>query len=92
MSSVTLPLFEDDHEDVRLERWAPGSSITLLLPGGAELLVLDGTLEEGGERFAPLSWLRMPSGSTLSAKARPEGCTVWVKTGYLLHIQGVLRS
>ena len=40
-----MPLFRDEHEDVRLERWAPESSIRLPLPGGAELLVLDGTLE-----------------------------------------------
>jgi hypothetical protein len=87
-----MPLFRDEHEEVRLERWAPGSSITLPLPGGAELLVLDGTLEEGGEHFEPQSWLRMPTGSTLRAKAGPDGCKVWVKTGHLLHPQGVLRS
>ena len=37
------------------------------------------------------SWLRLPAGSTLRAKAGPEGCKVWVKTGHLLHIQGVNR-
>jgi hypothetical protein len=44
-----LPLFRDEHEDVRLERWAPGGAITLDLPGGAELLVLNGAFDEGGE-------------------------------------------
>jgi anti-sigma factor ChrR (cupin superfamily) len=84
-----MPLFRDEHENVRLERWAPGGIATLPLPGGAELLVLDGTLEKGDERFAPLSWLRLPAGSTLVAKAGPEGCRVWIKSGHLLRIQGI---
>ncbi len=70
-----MPLFRDEHEEVRLERWAPGSSITLPLPGGAELLVLDGTLEESGEQLQSQSWLRLPAGSALRAKAGPGGST-----------------
>ena len=61
------------------------------LPGGAEVLALDGDFHEAGERFEVQSWLRLPAGSTLGAKAGPEGCTVWVKTGHLLHIEGVNR-
>jgi hypothetical protein len=83
-----LPLFRDDCEDVRLERWTPGAAVALNLPGGAELLVLDGGLDEGGESFEPLSWLRLPTGSTLQAKAGPQGCRLWVKTGHLLILQG----
>src|SRR5262245_59576422 len=37
-----LPLFRDAREDVRLERWAPGSHVDLTAPGGIEILVLDG--------------------------------------------------
>ena len=84
-----IPLFSDSREDVRLERWAPGAAITLPLSGGAEVLVLDGDFDEGGERFEPQSWLRLPAGSTLAAKAGPEGCKLWVKTGHLLRIEGV---
>jgi hypothetical protein len=76
-----LPLFRDDSEDVRLERWMPNAPITLNVPDGAELLVLDGGFEEGGECFEPLSWLRLPTGSALQAKAGPKGCRVWIKTG-----------
>lgn len=68
------------------------ASVTLNVPGGAELYVLDGTLDEGGECFEPQSWLRLPPGSRLQAKADPQGCKVWVKTGHLLHIRGVPRS
>jgi len=86
------PLFRDNREEVRLERWAPGAPITMMLPGGAEVLVLDGDFHEGSERFEPQSWLRLPADSTLEAKAGSEGCKVWVKTGHLLHIEGMSRS
>jgi hypothetical protein len=87
-----IPLFSDSREDVRLERWAAGARITLTVPGGAEVLVLDGGLEEAAERFGAQSWLRLPAGSTLAAKAGPEGCKVWVKTGHLLRLEGANRS
>jgi anti-sigma factor ChrR (cupin superfamily) len=86
-----LPLFRDDFEDVRLERWSLGAVITLNVPAGAELLVLDGAFDEGGESFEPLSWLRLPTGSVLQAKAGPDGCRIWIKTGHLLTIQGISR-
>lgn len=81
-----LPLFRDGREDVRLERWVPGAAVDLDLPGGAELLVLDGGFDQGGERFEPLSWLRLPAGSGLRASAGPQGCRLWVKAGHLLDV------
>ena len=81
-----IPLFCDGREDVRLERWAPNTTIRLPLPGGAEVLVLSGGFEEHEEHFEQQSWLRLPAGSTLQAKVSPAGCTAWVKTGHLLHI------
>ena len=86
-----IPLFSDSREEVRLERWAPGAAITMTVPGGAEVLVLDGDFYEGGERFEAQSWLRLPAGSAFKAKVGPDGCNVWVKTGHLLHIEGVNR-
>jgi anti-sigma factor ChrR (cupin superfamily) len=83
------PLFHDDREDVRLERWAPGAAITLAAPDGAEFLVLDGGFFEGGEDFARHSWLRLPCDGALRAISGPEGCTLWVKTGHLRHIEGL---
>jgi hypothetical protein len=78
-----LPLFHDAQEDVRLERWAANASIALDLPGGIEVLVLDGSFEEAGESFAPQSWLRLPAGARLAAKAGPSGARVWIKAGHL---------
>ena len=86
-----ISLFCDSREEVCLERWAPGAAITIILPGGSEVLVLAGDFYEGGERFEAQSWLRLPAGSTLQAEAGSEGCKVWVKTGHLLHVEGVNR-
>ncbi len=79
----TAPLFRDAVEDVRLERWAPGSTIDLAPQGGFELLVLEGAFTEGGESFGPQSWLRLPPGAPLHATAGDSGCKVWVKEGHL---------
>jgi ChrR Cupin-like domain len=86
-----VPLFCNSREEVRLERWAPGAAVAMAMPGGAEVLVLHGDFYEGGEPFEAQSWLRLPTRGTLQAKAGPEGCRVWVKTGHLLHIEGVDR-
>lgn len=83
-----LALFHNDDEDVRLEQWMPGAAITLNVPGGAELLVLDGAFDQDGERFERLSWLRLPVGSVLQATAGPLGCRIWIKTDHLLTIRG----
>jgi ChrR Cupin-like domain len=82
-----MPLFQDGWEDVRLERWAPNAKLNLTVPGGIELLVLDGGFSEGGESFVPQSWLRLPRGATLRATAAANGCRLWVKTGHLAHDQ-----
>lgn len=80
---AVMPLFRNAVEDVRLERWPPGDRINLAVPAGIELLVLEGTFKEGGEIFESQSWLRLPAGATLNAKAGPGGCKIWVKTGHL---------
>ena len=83
----TLPLFHDIREDVRLERWAAHANVALDLPGGIEILVLDGGFAEGGESFVPQSWLRLPAGARLVAKAGPDGARVWIKSGHLAQPQ-----
>ena len=76
-------MFHDDREDVRLERWERNAEVTLDPPGGIEILVLEGSFVEAGEIFSKHSWLRLPVGSRLVAKAGPEGCRVWIKEGHL---------
>ena len=78
-----MPLFRDAYEDVRIERWAPGADIVLSPEGGLELLVLEGGFTEAGEAFSQQSWLRLPVGAELVAKAGPQGCRCWLKEGHL---------
>ena len=82
-----MPLFRDTREDVRLERWAPGAGVTLDVRGGLELLVLDGVFRAARETFEPQSWLRLPVGAALTAKAGATGARIWVKSGHLAHPQ-----
>ncbi len=76
-------LHEDARETVRLEEWEAGARIRHLPEGGIEILCLEGTFAEGGETFAPRSWLRLPVGRPLEAVAGPRGCRLWVKEGHL---------
>jgi hypothetical protein len=78
-----MPLFTDEREEVRLERWAPAARIELALPGGAEFLVMSGSFEEQRETFGAQSWLRLPANATLQAKAGADGCRLWIKSGHL---------
>jgi anti-sigma factor ChrR (cupin superfamily) len=80
---TALELFQDPHERVRLERWSANATIDLAPRGGAEILVLEGAFEESCEHFEAQSWLRLPQGGTLAARAGANGCTVWIKTGHL---------
>jgi anti-sigma factor ChrR (cupin superfamily) len=77
------PLHKDAHEDVRLERWQAGQRIELDLPQGGEFLLLEGAFREGGEDFAPQSWLRLPCNSRLLADVGTQGAKVWAKLGHL---------
>jgi hypothetical protein len=86
-----IPLSRDDREDVRLERWEPNARIALDASGGAEILALEGDFEDGEDRLDPYSWLRLPPRSALRATTGP-GCKAWVKTGHLLHIEGLTRT
>lgn len=79
----TQSLHSDPRETVTYETWAPGTEISHPVPGGAEVLVLGGGLTEGGETLHKGSWLRLPEGATLDAKAGAEGAQLWIKTGHL---------
>jgi hypothetical protein len=82
-----VALFKDDNEEVRLEQWDKDAPIELDPRGGLELLVLEGGFREAGESFAPLSWLRLPVGAPLRARAGAAGCRVWVKEGHLRYVR-----
>ena len=78
-----MPLFHGASEDVRLERWAPGSIIVLDEAGGAEVLVLAGGFTESGEIFEEQSWLRFSGREHVHVQAGEYGARVWIKRGHL---------
>ena len=77
------PLFHDAFEDVGMEKWAAGQSVTLTAPKGMEILVLDGGFSEGGDALEKWSWLRLPAGSNTNATVGPNGARVWTKRNHL---------
>jgi len=84
-----MPLHQDGHEEVALERWQAGAEVSLRSPAGLELLVLAGDFTDGRDRFRYQSWLRLPPGSLARAQAGPQGCRVWIKTGHLGRAQRI---
>ncbi|MCA1395827.1 cupin domain-containing protein [Bradyrhizobium sp. BRP56] len=83
-SSVSL-LFKDGDEEVRLEDWRPGETISLANARGLEFLVLSGGLTIGGETLQPQGWGRLPAGVDLKATVGPQGAKIWIKEAPLLH-------
>ena len=77
-------LFDNEHEQVRIEMWPANQDVELPNPQGLELLVLEGSFTDRGECFAPQSWLRLPAGMGLRARTGEHGARVWHKSGPLL--------
>ena len=77
-------LFDNGHEEVRIENWQPDARIEIANPRGLELLVLKGGFFDGAETFTRLSWLRLPPGAHLVAQTGGEGAQIWSKAGALL--------
>ena len=80
---AVTPLFKDPREDVRVEHWESGTEVTITADGGAELFVLDGSFDEGGDTFRRHSWLRLPGDEPTFARAGLGGAKIWIKTGNL---------
>ena len=78
-----LPLHGFGSERVSLVRFAPGVRfVPHVHPGGEEIYVLAGALEDEEGRYAAGSWLRNPPGSQ-HAPFSLEGCLMYVKLGHL---------
>ena len=80
---TTIPLYRDTREDVRIEEWAPGATLSIDNPRGLEIFVIGGGFREAEEAFAEHSWLRLPAGHDFEALAGLKGARVWIKSGHL---------
>lgn len=80
---AVLPLHSFGSERVSLVRYAPQTRFAPHdHPGGEEILVVDGAVEDEEGRYAAGSWLRNPPGSR-HAPFSLEGCLLYVKIGHL---------
>lgn len=77
------PLFQDERENVRMERWQAGASHPVEAEGGAEIFVLEGSITEAGEQLPKHAWLRVPIGYDLNITAGENGAKLWIKSGHL---------
>lgn len=84
---LNTPLYKDDIEEVSLLTFEPYAEIKLKVNGGAELLVLQGSVQEHDDELCKYSWLRVPLNSQISAKAGEHGAKVWLKTGHLRDVE-----
>ena len=76
-------LHQDARETVHYLELAPGAIWSDPAAGGAELLMLDGTIQESGDDLRQGSWLRVPDGKGLSVTAGDKGAKFWIKIGHL---------
>lgn len=76
-------------DEMRLERWKAGASPgPLTYPGGVEILVLKGTLEDEQGSYPELSWLRLPPAAKHTPVSR-AGCELYLKTGAVAGLRSV---
>lgn len=80
-------LFKDEHEEVRIEAWAPNTKVEISGAGGVEVLVLNGEFTSQGDSFDRHAWLRLPENEVARILTGAEGARVWVKTGHLTDIR-----
>lgn len=78
-----MPLYEYGGEKVWLAKMGAGTeSRPHGHPGGEEVLILEGTMEDENGRHGKGTWLRLPHGSFHSPHTA-DGCLMWVKAGHL---------
>lgn len=75
------PLFSSEAEQVTIERVPPRAQLLPAPVNGAEILILEGDVDENGQAFAKGSWIRLPEGGYPALTAGPNGTTVYVKRG-----------
>ena len=84
-ASAATVLFDDGHEEVRLEDWKAGETVAIANTRGLEFFILSGGLTIGSETLEPQSWGRLPAGVDLSARVGPQGAKIWMKAAPLMH-------
>lgn len=84
---LVCKLFTDAFESVCLQQLKPGQPVMVDAALPAELLVLDGAIEETHQAYVSGSWLRFPAHQHLKLHAGTHGATIYMKTS---RAQGVM--
>ena len=75
-------------EQTRLEKWEPGASPGRTdYPGGAEILLLKGSIEDENGTYDEMSWLRFPPGG-YNIPNTLTGCEFYIKSGGVAGLEG----
>lgn len=82
---ATTELHCDAQEVVTYSHLDAGATLTNTDTGGIEMLVIGGSVVEGGDTLNKGAWLRLPEGDSMSAVAGSDGAKLWIKTGHLPH-------
>jgi len=82
---ATAELHRDDQEVVTYHHVDAGAVLANSDAGGIEMLVISGSVTEGGDTLGKGAWLRLPEGQPLNATAGADGAKLWIKTGHLAH-------
>ena len=78
-----LELHEFGSERVMMIRLATGDRLPIDSdPGGLEILLVTGSIDDEGSELAAESWIRFPAGQKNRLTASSD-CLLWVKTGHL---------
>lgn len=72
-------LYGDKFESVWLQRLLPGQPTSAVKTADVELLVLNGSLLNGSQRYDSGTWLRFPQGQSPALQAGDDGATMYVK-------------
>lgn len=84
---VRATLHERSDELVLFEQWQPGAQRHFEPQGGAELLVLEGSVKWRNDDFGKHAWIRLPCDWRDSIVAGSEGAKVWIKARHLAAIR-----
>lgn len=82
---ATAELHRDAFEVVTYHDLNTDAALAKPNVGGIEMLVISGSVTDGGDTLRKGAWLRLPEGEALNAVAGKEGAKVWIKTGHLAH-------
>jgi anti-sigma factor ChrR (cupin superfamily) len=79
-------LFKGRYEEVSLIHFEADAHLVFDAPEGAELLVLEGEINEQTDKLVKHSWLRTPMRSNLHLIAGKNGAKIWFKAGHLVDV------